>query len=278
MPTTTSNDGTTIAYDRSGVGPALVLVDGATQTRWAGSKPQLARLLADNFSVYTYDRRGRGDSGDTPPYAVEREIDDIAALIEVAGGAAHLYGHSSGGCLALLAAAKLGGPITSLAMYEPPYHIDADGQRRWGTYITPLTDALSGGRRGDAIALFFAYVGMPTTDIERMRQAPFWADLEALAPTLAYDHTAILGPDAAVPIDHARRVSTGTLVMHGERSPSFMADAASAVSVALPDARLRLLPGQDHNVDPAALAPVLIEFLASLPVEEPGRFSHTLSS
>jgi pimeloyl-ACP methyl ester carboxylesterase len=207
MPTITSRDGTNIVYERSGAGPALILVDGATQTRAAGSRPAVVRILAGEFSVYSYDRRGRGDSVDTQPYAVEREIDDIAASIQAAGGAAHLYGHSSGACLALLAAAELGDRILSLAMYEPPYHTGPDGQRRWGTYINELTDALAGGRHGDAMALFFAYVGMPTTQIEQMRQAPFWAGLEALArlsPTITPPSSEATRPCPSSPPDAFR--------------------------------------------------------------------------
>jgi pimeloyl-ACP methyl ester carboxylesterase len=270
-----STDGTPIAYDRCGTGPTIILVDGATRTRSAGTKAELVQLLADRFSVYTYDRRGRGDSGDTPPYAVDREIEDLATLIDVAGGAAHLYGHSSGACLALLAAAELGDRVTGLAMYEPPYHTDPDDQLRWAAYIRDLTNALATGRRGDALALFFGYVGVPADNVEAMRQAPFWGGLEAIAPTLAYDHTAILGPDASVPVERARTVSATTAVIYGQASDGFMADAAAAVASAVPDARWIGLPGQDHNVDPAALAPVLIEFLSALPTEQLDRSSLT---
>src|SRR5438105_8053532 len=142
METVRSKDGTTIAFDRQGDGSALILVDGAMGTRSSGSKPELARLLGQRFTVYTYDRRGRGDSGDTTPYAVEREIEDVDALIDEAGGAAFLYGHSSGGCLAMEATVKLGDKVKRLALYEAPYNDDPEARKAWGEYIKNLTEAL----------------------------------------------------------------------------------------------------------------------------------------
>lgn len=207
-----SKDGTAIAFEEQGGGPALILVDGAMGTRSAGSKPELARLLARHFTVYSYDRRGRGDSGDTKPYAVEREIEDIGALIDEAGGSAFLYGHSSGGCLALEATIELGAKVTKLALYEVPYNDDPLARKAWGEYIENLTEALTSGRRGDAAGLFMALVGMPVTQIEEMRRAPFWGGMEAVAPTLAYDHTAIMGKEGSIPVERASRVNVPTLV------------------------------------------------------------------
>jgi pimeloyl-ACP methyl ester carboxylesterase len=161
MTTLKSKDGTTLAFDKQGEGPALILVDGAMSTRSSGSKPELAKLLAQHFTVYSYDRRGRGDSGDTKPYAVEREIEDIDVLIDDAGGSAFVYGHSSGGCLALEATIKLGEKVKRLAVYEVPYNDAAEAQKAWGEYIRNLTAALAADRRGDAVALFMAYVGIP---------------------------------------------------------------------------------------------------------------------
>ena len=263
MNVVTSADGTAIAYGTQGEGPAVILVNGAMQARSSGSKPELARLLAAEFAVYSYDRRGRGDSGDTLPYAVEREIDDLAALIGAAGGTACLYGHSSGASLAMEAAVALGGQVRKLAMYEPPYNDDPAARRAWGQYISQLTKALAAGRRGDAIALFMAYTGMPAEQIEAMRQAPFWPGMEAIAPTLAYDHAAILGMDASVPREQAARVAVPTLVMYGDASFPFMDQTARALAQAMPHAQLRTLAGQDHNVSPAALAPVLVQFFTS---------------
>jgi pimeloyl-ACP methyl ester carboxylesterase len=263
MNTLKSKDGTTIAVDRQGDGPALILVDGAMSTRSSGSKPELARLLAQHFTVYTYDRRGRGDSGDTKPYAVAREIEDIDALIEQAGGSAFVYGHSSGGCLALEAAAKLGSRVKKLAVYEVPYNDDPQAQKAWGEYIKNLTEALASDRRGDAVALFMAYVGMPAAQIEGMRHAPFWGGMEAIAPTLAYDHTAIMGKDGSIPTERAARVRVPTLVMTGGSGAPFMLETARTLSKTIPTARLRTLDGQAHDVHPEALAPVLVEFFVT---------------
>jgi pimeloyl-ACP methyl ester carboxylesterase len=264
MNTITSSDGTKIAYDQQGDGPPLILVDGAMNSRSSGSKPQLVNLLTPHFSVYIYDRRGRGDSGDTQPYAVEREIEDIEALIAAAGGSANLYGISSGACLALDASAQLGDRVMRLAMYEAPYNDDPEAQRAWGVYINNLTEALATNRRGDAVALFMAYVGVPAAQIDGMRHAPFWAGMEALAPTLAYDHTAILGADAAVPSERAARVAAPTLVMAGSASFPFMQETARALSSMIPHAELRILEGQRHDVDPEVLAPALVEFFGAV--------------
>jgi pimeloyl-ACP methyl ester carboxylesterase len=263
MDSVKSKDGTVIAYEKQGVGPALLLVDGAMTTRSSGSKTELARLLGQGLTVYSYDRRGRGDSGDTKPYAVAREIEDIDALIEQAGGSAFLYGHSSGGCLALDATVALGGKVKKLAMYEAPYNDDPQAQKTWREYLKNLSDALASDRRGDAVALFMALVGMPAAQIEGMRQAPFWAGMEALAPTLAYDHTGIMGRDGTIPAERAARVEAPTLVMNGGSGAPFMLETAKKLAKVIPNAKLRTLEGQDHNVAPEAVAPVLLEFFAS---------------
>jgi pimeloyl-ACP methyl ester carboxylesterase len=263
MDAVRSRDGTTIAFEEQGDGPPLILVDGAMTTRSSGSKPELAKLLAQRFTVYCYDRRGRGDSGDTKPYAVGREIEDIDALIDEAGGSALLYGHSSGGCLALEATVKLGDKVKKLAMYEAPYNDDPEAQKAWGEYIKNLTEALASDRRGDAVALFMAYVGMPAAQIEGMRHAPFWGGMEAIAPTLAYDHTAIMGKNGSIPTERAGRVNVPTLVMNGGNGAPFMLETAKTLSKAIPVARLRTLDGQTHEVHPEALAPVLVEFFAA---------------
>jgi pimeloyl-ACP methyl ester carboxylesterase len=263
MKTLQSKDGTTIAFDKRGEGPALILVDGAMSTRASGSKPELARLLAQHFTVYSYDRRGRGASGDTTPYAVEREIEDIDALIDEAGGSAFVYGHSSGGCLALEAAVKLGDKVKKLAMYEAPYNDDPAAQKAWGEYIKNLTEALASGRRGDAVALFMAYVGIPAAQIEGMRRAPFWAGMEAIAPTLAYDHSAIMGKNGSIPTERAARVHVPTLVMNGGNGAPFMLETAKTLGKAIPGAKMRTIDGQTHDVHPSALAPVLVEFFAA---------------
>src|SRR6266700_4403945 len=178
MPAVTSADGTAIAYDKNGAGPALVVVDGALTTRTSSSKAELIALLSPRLTVFTYDRRGRGDSGDTPPYAVAREIEDIDAVIGEAGGTAAAYGHSSGACLALDAAVALGGRVSKLAMYEAPYDNDPRARAAWDRYLGEMTEALAAGRPGDAVALFMAFVGTPTKQIDGMRRSEFWPDLE----------------------------------------------------------------------------------------------------
>jgi pimeloyl-ACP methyl ester carboxylesterase len=263
MDTVRSRDGTTIAFDEQGDGPPLILVDGAMTTRSSGSKPELAKLLAQHFTVYSYDRRGRGDSGDTKPYAVDREIEDIDALIDEAGASAFVYGHSSGACLALDTTVKLGDKVKKLAMYEAPYNDDPGAQKAWGEYIKNLTEALASDRRGDAVALFMAYVGMPAAQIEGMRHAPFWGGMEAIAPTLAYDHTAIMGKDGSIPTERAACVHVPTLVMNGGNGAPFMLETARTLSKVIPVAKLSTLDGQTHDVHPEALAPVLVEFFAA---------------
>jgi pimeloyl-ACP methyl ester carboxylesterase len=263
MHTVVSQDGTKIAYDKQGAGPAVVLVAGALCARLTWSGPQLSRLLAPHFTVYNYDRRGRGDSGDTQPYAVEREIEDIAALIDEAGGTACLYGHSSGAALALEVAMKCGRKVRKLAIYEAPYNDAQEARRAWGQYITELTGALAADRRGGAVALFMKYIGIPADRIDGMRRAPTWPVLEALAPTLAYDHTAILGKDASVPTTRVSSVTVPTLVMSGGASYPFMRETARTLSQAIPQAQLRTLEAQTHEVDLEVLAPVLMEFFSS---------------
>ena len=263
METVTSADGTRIAFTTQGHGPLLIAVDGAMSTPATGNKPDLARLLSADFTVLTYYRRGRGDSGDTQPYTAAREIEDIEALIDHAGRAAYLYGHSSGGCLALNTAAQLGVKVLKLALYEAPYNDDPAFAPTWTTYLSNLHAALAEGRRADAVALFLTLVGTPSAQVDAMRQAPFWLGMEAIAPTLAYDHAGVMGPDPSVPTATAAQLTVPALVMYGTASPPFMAQTARTLSQALPHAELRALDGQVHNVDPAVLAPVLTEFLAA---------------
>ena len=260
----TSQDGTNIAFDVQGDGPPLILVDGAMTTRGGESRPQLMALLAPHFTVYSYDRRGRGESGDTRPYAVGREIDDVDALIEHAGGRAYLFGHSSGGCLALDAAGTLGrDTVTRVAVYEAPWNDDPAVQEPWHEYLDGLSEALAGGRRGDAVALFMRYVGTPAEQVAGMRRAPFWAGLEAIAPTLAYDHTEIMGPSAAVPRQKLAQVTVPVLSICGGASPAFMCATARTISEAVGDGEGLTLEGQTHAVQPAVLAPALVEFFGA---------------
>ncbi len=253
-----SKDGTPIGFDRSGQGPAIILVDGAMSYRAFGLGP-LAELLAPHFTVIDYDRRGRGESGDKKPYALEREVEDIEALINQAGGSAFLFGISSGACLAFEATLRLGNKIKGLAMYEPPYNSDPADRPIWKSYWTQLNELVSANRRGDAVALFMAFVGMPADQIEGMRQAPMWPALEAIAPTLVYDATALGGDDRSVPVDRAARITRPALVMNGTVIP-FMRPTAIALAEAIPHAQHRTLEGQSHDVDMKVLAPLLVEF------------------
>jgi pimeloyl-ACP methyl ester carboxylesterase len=263
MATVSSPDGTTIAYDKLGNGPALILVDGALSVHSSGGKSQLADLLAPHFTVYGYDRRGRGRSGDTVPYAVQREIEDIEALIDCAGGSAFLYGHSSGGTLVLQAAVGLAGRVGRIAIYEPPHNDDPDAQGPWSEYLSELRQLLADERRGDAVALFMRFVGTPDEQVEGMRKAPFWPGMEAVAPTLAYDHAAIIGERWSPPTDLAARVSVPALVVAGDSSLPFMPRTARVLSHAMPHGQLRMLGGETHDVNPAILAPILVSFFRS---------------
>ena len=255
MDTVTSRDGTTIAFDRLGDGPPVVLVCGGSTDRTANAG--LAAELASEFTVYNYDRRGRGDSGDSPHYAVEREVEDVWAVVEAADGSVNLYGTSSGAALAMEAAAR-GLPIARLAMWEPPYSVRGRPDLPADT-ASVYRELVEAGRRGDAVEYFMAkVVGLPLEFVAGARQAPFWAQQEALAHTLAYDAT-IMG-DYSIPTERARAVPVPTMVLDGGASFGFMGETADALVELIPQARRRTLPGQEHNVDPAALAPVLKEF------------------
>jgi pimeloyl-ACP methyl ester carboxylesterase len=256
-----SKDGTPIAYEAQGTGAPLIIVNGALTTRSSEGQAELAGLLAPSFTVYRYDRRGRGDSGDTAPYAVAREIDDIEALSNRAGAAAYLFGHSSGGCLAFAAARALGASrIAGVAAYEAPWNDDPTAQRAWAQYLIALDQALGEGRDGDAVALFMGYVGTPAEQIEGMRRAPFWAGYEALAPTLRYDHTELMGATAAVPADLLAGVTMPVLALCGDASMPFMCVTARTIARLVPRGEVVTLAGQTHGVQPAALAPELIGF------------------
>ncbi len=254
-----SKDGTAIAFDRSGQGPTVILVGGAFQYR-AIDPPtaHLAALLAEHFTVFHYDRRGRGESGDTQPYAIEREVEDLEALIHESGGSAFVFGMSSGGVLALDAAAR-GLAITKLALYELPFNSgDEDARQAAEHYTRQLTALLNEGRRGDAVALAMTTWGAPAEAIAGMRQTPIWPLFEVVAPTLAYDD-AIMG-DGSVATERLASITVPTLVLDGGASPAFMPNAAQAVAHALPNAKRRTLEGQTHDVAPQVLAPVLVEF------------------
>jgi pimeloyl-ACP methyl ester carboxylesterase len=255
MEKVTSSDGTTIAFDRLGDGPPVILVCGASTDRMANAP--LAALLGEHFTILNYDRRGRGDSGDTVPYMVEREVEDIDTLINEAGGSAFVYGTSSGGALALEAAAS-GLAITKLALWEVPYFLD-ESIRPPADQVERYDEMIATGRRGDAVEYFMTkVVGLPPEFVAFARTQPFWQAQEALAHTLAYDAT-VMG-DHSLPTEQAAAVTVPTLVMAGGTSFPFMRETARTLADILPDGQHRTLEGQEHNVAPEALAPVLAEF------------------
>jgi len=255
----TSKDGTSIAFDRLGQGSAVILVGGILGDR--SQQAPLAALLAEHFTVFNYDRRGRGESEFTPPYSVEREIEDLDAIIDAAGGEAFVYGTSGCAILALYAAAAEVAPkIKKLALWEPPYIVDDSRPPAPQDYKAQLTELLAAGRRGDMVELFMTKaVGMPAEFVAPMRQAPWWPAQEALAHTLIYEAT-LMG-DFSLPKERVASVTVPTLVIDGGQTP-WLSHAAQAVADALPNAQRRTLQGQPHNVAPEAMAPVLVEFFA----------------
>jgi pimeloyl-ACP methyl ester carboxylesterase len=260
MKNVTSKDGTRIAFDQTGDGPPIIFVTGATADRSAGVP--LAELLAKHFIVFSYDRRGRGDSGDTAPYAVEREIEDLAAIINEAGGSAFVFGHSSGAVLALKAA-EHSLAIPKLALYEPPFIIDDSRALLPVDYVPHLNELIAAGRRGDAVEYFLTVaVEVPAEFIAQMRNSPMWPAVEAVAHTISYDG-AIMGDTmrgSPAPLARFAAVKTPTLVMDGGESPTYQHNAVQALLDILPNAQRRTLAGQDHGAAPEVLAPVLVEF------------------
>lgn len=255
-----SKDGTPLAYDRVGEGPPLIVVAGATATR-AATAPQ-AEELSDHFTVFNYDRRGRGDSGDTAPYAVEREVGDLAAIIEEAGGSAFVVGHSSGAVLAL-EAAKQGLPIPKLALYEPPFVIDDSRPPLPDDYVPHLRALIAEGRPEDALKYFMtAAVGIPAEYIDGMTQGPFWESSVAVAHTISYDGEIMgdtMSGDPAA-LERFAGVTTATLVMVGSESPPYQHNAVETLAKLLPNVQMRVMAGQEHGIEPEVLSPALREF------------------
>ena len=254
---TTSRDGTRLAYEVTGRGPTVILVSGAMST--GGTVAPLAARLADRCTAVVYDRRGRGASGDTAPYAVAREVEDLAALVEAVGGEAALFGVSSGGALALEAAAS-GLPVRQVAVYETPF---ADflpgGAEREAVYKEQLNEALAAGRRGDAVELFLRLTGLGEEMIRGARQSPMWAGMEAVAPSLAYDD-AVMG-DGLLPRARLAAITVPVLSVVGGASPEWMREASRVLADTVPEGTYRVLEGQTHMVEPSVLGPVLAGFL-----------------
>lgn len=254
-----SKDGTRIAYEQIGKGKPVILVDGALCSSVMGPMPKLAPLLAKDFTVIYYDRRSRNESGDTKPYAVEREIEDIDALIQVAGGSAYLFGTSSGAALALAATAK-GLNISKLALYEPPFMIDKNGHHVPVNYHEQLSSYIEQDRRGDAIKYFMrAGIGVPSIFVFMMQLMPVWSKLKAVANTLPYD-AAVMG-DFSLPVKQAAAISIPTLVAGGEKSQNWLHTAVQQLAEEIPQNEFKMLKGQNHNVSVKVLAPVLTQFL-----------------
>lgn len=261
METVCSRDGTVIAFDRSGEGPPLVLVDGAFCHRSFGPMPKLAPLLAKHFTVFHYDRRGRGDSGDTRPYAVEREIEDIEAVIDAAGGSAFVYGISSGAALALEAANR-GLAIEKLALYEAPFIVDDSRPPMPDDYRARLTQMIASDRRGDAVKLFMKAVGVPGLIVTLMQLTPMWSRQKSIAHTVLYD-TLIMEDHQKgkpLPADRWRSVTAPTLAIVGGKSPVWMHNAMHALANVVPTSQRYTLAGENHMVGAKALAPVLVDF------------------
>lgn len=254
-----SSDGTTIAIDQTGDGPPVVLVSGALGDRM--SNTQLASALARRFAVFNYDRRGRGESGDAAAYAVEREVEDLHAVINEAGGSAFVFGTSSGGNLALESAAG-GLPITKLALWEPNFLVDDSRSPLPEDYVARLRELVETGRRGDAIEYFMTNaVGLPAEAVRQMRQMPMWSAMEKAAHTLAYDGE-VVGESLAgrsLLAESWASVTAPTLILDGGTTP-WLSEGAQAIAAVLPNAQRRTLEGQTHDVDPFPLAPVLVEF------------------
>lgn len=264
MATVRSHDGTEIAFSTEGSGPAVIIVDGALCYREMGPSKALSKVLAEHYTVFSYDRRGRGESGDTKPYAVAREVEDISALIDVAGGPVSLIGISSGVALALDAAAA-GLAVDKLALYEAPLVVNSSPPSLDATYRRDLDAALAEGRRADAVRLFMRLVGAPGPMVALMRFMPAWPKLKRVAHTLPYDEEILRDARSGGPLPRERwaPVTAPTLSMAGAKSPDMMKTAMQAIAETLPSARYEELAGQTHMVKAKVVGPKVHEFLAS---------------
>jgi pimeloyl-ACP methyl ester carboxylesterase len=263
--TTVSRDGTPIAYDRVGRGPAVVVVDGTFGSRTFGPNVKLPANLSAHHTVFHYDRRGCGASGDTRPYAVAREVEDLEAVIDAAGGQACVYGISSGAVLGVDAARRLPHKITKLAIYEPPCVVD-DSRAPWPPdYLDHVTRLVASGRRGEAVKLWMRQAAaLPSLLIAVTRVLPAWARLCAAAETIVQDGQVMAGTGAGGPLPAERfRTEVPTMVIAGAKSPHWLHHSADAFAALLPNAQRQTLAGQTHFVKPAAIAPELTRFFAA---------------
>jgi len=264
MSTVNSADGTRIAFTRTGDGPPLIIVDGAMCYRGQGPSGPLAAELAADFTVYTYDRRGRGESGESGEIAVEREIEDLAALAKETGGSPLLFGASSGAVLAL-EAANHGVGAPKVALYEPPLIVDGTHRPLGEDFRSRLDTMIADGRTGEAVSDFMRFVDVPGFGLAIMRLLPVWSKLKGLAPSLRYDfaYMADLQQGRPLPATRWSAVTQETLVADGGKSPEWMHNGCRSLSEVLPGATYRTIPGQTHLVKAKALAPVLREFFAA---------------
>ncbi|MBW7476699.1 alpha/beta hydrolase [Paenibacillus oenotherae] len=258
MKTTRSKDGTTLAYDVYGNGPALIYITGASCYRSFKPIVQDARVFAAEFTVYNYDRRGRGDSGNTLPYSIEREIEDIEAMIDAAGGKAYLYGHSSGAVLALEAALRLGSKVQKVVMYDASYVHDEKEKAEYKQLSQTIYKLLDHGKRAEAMRTFLKGIGMPKIFVWLLPLFPGWRTMKALAPTLAYD---IALTQDLPPVERAARIAVPTQIIVGEKSPASIHDVGYQLTKAIPNVKFVKLAGQDHMVNAKKLLPLLSGFL-----------------
>jgi pimeloyl-ACP methyl ester carboxylesterase len=258
MKITMSKDGTTLAYDVYGSGPALIYITGAICHRSFKPIVQDAKVLATEFTVYNYDRRGRGDSGNTQPYSMEREIEDIEAMIDIAGGTAYLYGHSSGAVLALEAALLLGSKVQKVIMYDAPYVHNEKEKAEYKQLSQTIHKLLDNGKNAKATSTFLKGIGMPKVFVLLLPLFPGWRTMKALAPTLAYD---IALTQDIPPVKRATRISVPMKIIVGEKSPSSIHDVGRQLTKAIPNAKFVTLAGQDHMVNAKKLLPLLTDFL-----------------
>ncbi|WLR42282.1 alpha/beta hydrolase [Bacillus carboniphilus] len=258
MKTTQSKDGTTLAYDVYGDGPALIYITGAICHRSFKPIVRDAKIFATEFTVYNYDRRGRGDSGNTLPYTIEREIEDIEAIIDAAGGKAYLYGHSSGAVIALESALRLGNKVQKVIMYDAPYVRDDKEKAEYKQLSQKIHDLLGSKKNAETILTFLKGIGMPKVFVLLLPLLPGWRNIKALAPTLAYDIT--LTQDMP-PIERATRISIPIQIIVGEKSPISIYHVGRQLTEAIPNARFVQLAKQDHMVNGKTLLPLLSNFL-----------------
>ncbi|MEV0336504.1 alpha/beta hydrolase [Nocardia sp. NPDC050717] len=256
MPTVWSKDGTTLAYDVLGAGPALVPITGATCFRRFRPVAADARVFATAFTVHHWDRRGRGDSGDTAPWSVQREVDDIEAIIDAAGGRAILYGHSSGAALALEAAVRLPHKVDAVVVYDASYVHDAAERDSYARLAARVAALLDEGANGRALKVFLRGIGMPRAFVTLLPLVPGWRTMKALAPTLRYD---IALTEDLPPVHRFTAIDLPVQVLVGERNPPGLDAVARMLAAAIPRATYRSLPGQNHMVSAKALLPILVD-------------------